>query len=93
MNPFPPSSPGAQFYQEIESHFPELDLVRRQITPSSLLPQIQATPVNKLLGQAITNQPMGEAVKAGLCLAVDVLPQIGLVVTDKIELGYFSGGD
>jgi len=93
MNPFPPSSLGAQFYEQIESQFPDLDLVRRKITPSSLLPQIQAMPLDKLLGQAVTNQPMGEAVKAGLFLAVDAWDEAHFIAQDldTVEGSYWHG--
>lgn len=93
MNPFPLSHSGALIYEQIESQFSELDLVRRNITPSNLTPEIQSMPADKLLGGAIKNKPMAEAVKAGLCVALDAWEEAHSIAQDldTAEGSYWHG--
>ena len=93
MNPFPPSSTGAQIYEQIESCLRELDLVQRKSAHSNLLSQILVLPLDELLGQAITNQPMAQAVRPGLCIALDAWDEAhGLAQDlDTIEGSYWHG--
>lgn len=93
MNPFPPSSSGALIYEQIESQFSELDLVRRKITPSNLTSEIQSMPVDKLLGGSIKSKPMAEAVKAGLCVALDAWEEAHSIAQDldTAEGSYWHG--
>jgi len=71
MNPFLHSTPGARFYEEIEPRLSALSLVRGQVTQDSLIHEIQSISLRELFGQNVTSAPMGAAVKAGLCVALD----------------------
>lgn len=93
MNPFPPSSTGAQIYEQIELRFHELALIQKKPTQPHLIQQIQTISLDALLGQAITNQPMAQAVKAGMCLPLDAWDDAHAIAQDldTIEGSYWHG--
>ena len=93
MNPFPPSSSGVHIYKEIESRLPRLGLTQGTPSQSRLIREIQSTPLDKILGSAIQNRSMAEAVKAGLCVGLDAWEEAHAIVQDldTIEGSYWHG--
>ncbi len=93
MNPFLQSTSGARFYEEIESRLSGLSLVRGQVTQDSLIHEIQLISLRELFGQNVTSAPMGEAVKAGLCVALDAWDDAHAIAQDldTVEGSYWHG--
>ena len=93
MNPFLPLSTGARFYEEIEPRLSALSLVRGEVTQANLIHEIQSTSLRELFGQNVTSAPMGAAVKAGLCVAVDAWDDAHAIAQDldTVEGSYWHG--
>jgi len=93
MNPFLHSTPGARFYEEIEPCLSALSLVRGQVTQDSLIHEIQSITLRELFGQDVRNAPMGEGVKAGLCVALDAWDDAHAIAQklDTVEGSYWHG--
>jgi len=93
MNPFPPSSPGAQLYEQIECRLAELDLVRRNPPDSNLIQHIHAIPYGTLFGQNAIDRSMAQAVKSGLCVACDAWDEAHSIAQelDTVEGSYWHG--
>jgi len=93
MNPFPPSSTGAQIFEQIESRLSELDLIYQKPPQSDLIRQIQTIPFAQLIGQTITNQSMAQAIKAGMSVAVDAWDEAHAIAQalDSVEGNYWHG--
>ena len=93
MNPFLPLSTGARFYEEIEPCLSALSLVRGEATQANLIHEIQSTSLGELFGQNVKSAPMGEAAKAGLCVALDAWDDAHAIAQDldTVEGSYWHG--
>ena len=93
MNPFPLSCRGAQIYSQIVPRFQSLDLVQRNPTQPDLILQIQTITLESLLGQAVCNESMAKATKAGLFLILDAWGEAHALAQelDTIEGSYWHG--
>ncbi|MCH7615117.1 MAG: hypothetical protein IH978_05200 [Nitrospinae bacterium] len=93
MNPFLLLSIGARFYEEIEPCLSALSLVRGQATQANLIHEIQSTSLRELFGQNVKSAPMGAAVKAGLCVALDAWDDAHAIAQDldTVEGSYWHG--
>ncbi len=94
VNPFPPSSKGAELFLRIEPSLGSLDLVRHSSNHSrGLVDELLGVTIEDLLGCPIGNPDMAQAVKAGLLLAIDAWEEAHSVAQDldTIEGSYWHG--
>ncbi|MDT7043531.1 hypothetical protein [Candidatus Nitronereus thalassa] len=77
----------------MESRLPRLGLIQGTPSQSSLIRDIQNAPLDKLLGSAVQNQSMAEAVKAGLCVGLDAWEEAHAIAQDldTVEGSYWHG--
>ena len=94
VNPFPPSSKGAEWFLRVEPSLGSLDLVRRTSTrPRGLVDELRRATMEDLLCRPIFNSDMAQAVKAGLLLAIDAWEEAHNVAQDldTVEGRYWHG--